>query len=68
MATFICAECRRTVANPYEQFTERLEYRRLDCQERRLSFALRDVCRDCVDAIRQRRSNPSGIEQPELFG
>jgi len=67
MSTFVCAECKRVVRNPYEQFLERMEYRRVDAGERRLVFALRDVCRDCVDDIGNRRRNRSDVEQTSMF-
>ena len=37
MAAFVCAECKRIVHEPHEQFCERMEYRRADAHERRLS-------------------------------
>jgi len=65
--TFICSICRNRVDNPYNQFGERCEYRRLDSLERPLSFHVRDVCRDCVETIREQRHNPTGVEQGRLL-
>lgn len=65
-SAFVCAECMRPVRNPYEQFDERLEYRRRDGVERRLTMTVRPLCRDCVDRIAAARRNPEGWTQPAL--
>lgn len=67
MAAFVCARCRRVVHNSYEKFTERMEYRRLDAKERRLTFAVRDLCVECVDRIGEEHDNPSGAQQQRLL-
>ena len=33
----------------------------------RLTFAVRDLCRDCVDRIGEARRNPTGAVQTEMF-
>lgn len=66
MPAFICDQCRREIRSTYEQFSERMEYRRLDAKERRLTFAVRDICRDCVDEIKAQRKHTVG-EQGSLW-
>ncbi|HVJ98948.1 MAG TPA: hypothetical protein VNC41_19140 [Acidimicrobiia bacterium] len=48
---FVCTRCEREVPNSYEQFSERLEYRRMDCKTRPVSFTTRLVCIECVSAL-----------------
>lgn len=48
---FVCTRCRREVPNPYEQYSERLEYLRRDGNKRPASFTLRLVCGTCVDTL-----------------
>lgn len=67
MNAIVCNRCKRLVDNPYEQFSERVEYRRLDCRERRLSRTVRLVCRECVDAIRDELDHKAGAVQGSLF-
>jgi len=62
-----CRRCGRRVTNPYEQYAERIEYRRLDCKDRPLSRTLRLLCRDCVDAIRVEMDG-APLAQLDLFG
>ena len=63
---FVCAECRQVIHDPLQQFCERMEYRRVDAAERRLTFTVRDLCRDCVDEIGQRLRNPSRAVQEHM--
>ena len=51
MAPIVCTRCRRLIRDPYQQFAERLEYRRLDTIERRHTWTVRLLCRDCVDQL-----------------
>jgi len=67
MASIMCARCRQVITNPYEQFAERLEYRRLDTREHRHYHTLRLLCRACVDAIAVEHRNGGNVDQAELF-
>lgn len=65
--TFVCTDCGRVVHNFYEKFTERMEYRRLDGEARRLAIVVRDLCIGCVDRIAEEYRNPSHAEQQQLL-
>jgi hypothetical protein len=53
MPTFLCSsphhEGSPVLHNPDNQFTFRIEYRRLDSGERPGSIALGDICRTCLE-------------------
>ena len=64
--TFVCTVCEQVIHDPYMQYQERTEYRRVDAMDRRYLYTARDICRDCVDEIKEQRTNPSGAEQQTL--
>ena len=66
MRTFVCTDCMEVIRDPYMQYQERMEYRRVDAMDRRYLYTARDICRDCVDKIKAQRTNPSGAEQQTL--
>jgi hypothetical protein len=68
MGAFVCARCRRVERNPYRQYDERLEYRRLDARDRRAVITVRKLCVDCVDqVIAERRGVEPDVMQAGLF-
>lgn len=67
MSAFVCSACRQVERDPFRQYTERIEYRRLDAAKVRALFTLRDLCERCVDELIAARRNPSGGEQGRLL-
>lgn len=57
---FVCTECGADKVPPRDQFTEAIEYRRLDSRERLHRRTIRLLCRACVMRIK----NPS---EPEVM-
>lgn len=45
---FVCGECGNADVRPLDQFSEAIEYRRMDMKERLHRRTLRLVCRACV--------------------
>lgn len=68
MSTIRCAECGKDEPDKYKQFAERVEYRRLDANERRAAWTVRLVCRDCVDRLAENHRAGDGprVEQAGL--
>jgi hypothetical protein len=52
VSNFVCTECGASKVLPRDQFTEAIEYRRIDSQERLHRRTLRLICRRCVLEIK----------------
>lgn len=45
---FVCSICQSHTSSKYQQYSERIEIRRIDGQDRPYSHTIRYLCKDCV--------------------
>lgn len=67
MRAFVCGRCGRHEPDPYKQFTERVELRRLDGRNRAFVYTAGYVCAGCVgERVRELKGEPRSSGQLPL--